>query len=290
MIWIVLTVLVVAALVFVGAPLYQTGKVSADHSREIADYRAGIEDINSRIEKETGDTSELKAAKIALQRKLLDHEATSGAISPPMSKPLLLSALLGLSVISGLLYSNLGSPGLTNGHATQQVAPENMSLEQLVEQLETKIKQDEANPEGWILYARTLMTLGRFDDALKAYDRLLVLTNNDDKFVTERASAVKYIENGGQTEPGPSQADIEAAAAMSAEDRAAMVQNMVDGLSAKLEENPDDEQGWIRLLKARKVLGQADLAQEEISRMRDTFAERPETIEQILKQSAWATD
>jgi cytochrome c-type biogenesis protein CcmH len=55
--------------------------------------------------------------------------------------------------------------------------------------------------------------------------------------------------------PGPSQEQVAGAAAMTASDRQAMITGMVNGLAAKLQANPRDEAGWLRLMRARTVLG-----------------------------------
>ncbi|MEX2455468.1 MAG: c-type cytochrome biogenesis protein CcmI [Rhodospirillaceae bacterium] len=62
--------------------------------------------------------------------------------------------------------------------------------------------------------------------------------------------------------PGPTREQIEAAEEMSAEDRSAMIRSMVDRLAARLEENPDDPEGWMRLGRARSVLGESDAAKQ----------------------------
>jgi cytochrome c-type biogenesis protein CcmH len=49
---------------------------------------------------------------------------------------------------------------------------------------------------------------------------------------------------------------------MSAEDRDAMIASMVDGLAARLADNPDDGPGWQRLARAYDVLGRTDAAQD----------------------------
>jgi len=54
---------------------------------------------------------------------------------------------------------------------------------------------------------------------------------------------------------GPSQADIAAAGAMSPQERTAFIESMVDGLKAKLEANPNDRDGWVRLGRSYGVLG-----------------------------------
>lgn len=55
--------------------------------------------------------------------------------------------------------------------------------------------------------------------------------------------------------PGPSAEQVAGAAAMTAGDRQAMIRGMVDGLAKKLQANPRDESGWLRLMRARSVLG-----------------------------------
>ena len=61
--------------------------------------------------------------------------------------------------------------------------------------------------------------------------------------------------------PGPDGADIAAAAEMSDEDRQAMIESMVEGLAARLAEDPSDAQGWQRLARAYDVLGRPRDAQ-----------------------------
>ncbi len=60
--------------------------------------------------------------------------------------------------------------------------------------------------------------------------------------------------------PGPSAEQIASAAAMTAGDRQAMIHGMVDSLAKKLEANPRDEAGWMRMMRARSVLGDSAAA------------------------------
>ncbi|MGV6821105.1 MAG: c-type cytochrome biogenesis protein CcmI [Parvularcula sp.] len=59
---------------------------------------------------------------------------------------------------------------------------------------------------------------------------------------------------------GPTAEQMQAAAAMSDDERAAMISSMVSRLAARLEENPDDVDGWRRLARAYEVLGEPDKA------------------------------
>lgn len=65
---------------------------------------------------------------------------------------------------------------------------------------------------------------------------------------------------GAGVMPSPSRDQVQAAQAMTPADRQAMIRGMVDGLAEKLKANPKDEAGWLRLMRARQVLGDAAAA------------------------------
>lgn len=60
--------------------------------------------------------------------------------------------------------------------------------------------------------------------------------------------------------PGPSREQMAAAAQLPTGQQDVMVNQMVEGLEAKLKANPRDEAGWIRLMRSRMVLNQPDRA------------------------------
>ncbi|GIK99338.1 MAG: c-type cytochrome biogenesis protein CcmI [Alphaproteobacteria bacterium] len=66
--------------------------------------------------------------------------------------------------------------------------------------------------------------------------------------------------------PGPSEEEMEAAAEMTPEERDAFIRGMVDRLADRLESDPDDLDGWIRLARAHAVLGDSAKAQEAWAR------------------------
>jgi cytochrome c-type biogenesis protein CcmH len=77
-------------------------------------------------------------------------------------------------------------------------------------------------------------------------------------------------------QPGPSAADVEAAGEMSAEDRAVFIRSMVARLAERLEAEPGDFQGWLRLAQAYGVLGEADRARNALARAETAIRELPE--------------
>ena len=84
---------------------------------------------------------------------------------------------------------------------------------------------------------------------------------------------------------GPTQEQMAAAQTMSEGDRQQMIQGMVNGLSARLKQNPKDLAGWQQLIRARMVLGQTGEAAAAYRDARNAFAGSPGD-QQTLRQAA----
>ncbi|WP_299303174.1 c-type cytochrome biogenesis protein CcmI [uncultured Litoreibacter sp.] len=75
---------------------------------------------------------------------------------------------------------------------------------------------------------------------------------------------------------GPTQEDIEAASELSAEDRQAFILNMVDGLEERLQDEPENLDGWLQLARALVVLGQEDRAVKALRSAKPLVVDLPE--------------
>ncbi|MGI9400425.1 MAG: c-type cytochrome biogenesis protein CcmI [Rhizobiaceae bacterium] len=87
--------------------------------------------------------------------------------------------------------------------------------------------------------------------------------------------------NDDASRPGPSTEDIEAANALNADERQEMIQNMVAGLAERLKQNPDDIEGWRRLIRSYTVLGEMDKAHEAIAVAKTSFASNAEFLKEL---------
>lgn len=74
----------------------------------------------------------------------------------------------------------------------------------------------------------------------------------------------------------PSAGDVEAAGEMTPEQRQAFIQSMVDQLAARLESEPADPDGWLRLARAYTVLGESAKAREALAAAETQIAALPE--------------
>lgn len=88
--------------------------------------------------------------------------------------------------------------------------------------------------------------------------------------------------NTTSTTRGPTAADVTAAAAMSPEERAQMIAGMIEGLAARLEENPREFDGWLRLIRAYAVIKQQDKAEAALANALAIFEKAPFPRQQLL--------
>ncbi|HEY1638627.1 MAG TPA: c-type cytochrome biogenesis protein CcmI [Rhizomicrobium sp.] len=76
----------------------------------------------------------------------------------------------------------------------------------------------------------------------------------------------------GSAPPGPTPEQLQDAGRMSESDRQAMIRGMVGRLAAELKDNPRNEQGWVRLMRAHMVLGDPAAAAAAYRTARQAFA------------------
>lgn len=111
---------------------------------------------------------------------------------------------------------------------------------------------------------------GRLDEAIAGWTELAagLPDNSEWREASRQAIALAEQRKSAASAPAPSQEDITAAEGMSNEDRNAMIEAMVASLDEKLRANPDDPEGWKRLVRSYVVLGNQDAARDALSRGR----------------------
>jgi len=145
---------------------------------------------------------------------------------------------------------------------------------------------------------------GRFAAAIEDWRALLGKANGDApwrEMVEKRIAAVEAHlagqpvseagtpappETGPQREGGPSASDIAAAQTMSPAERQAMVEAMVQGLAARLDQDGSDLPGWLKLVRAYSVLDRKDDALRALQRAKSQFSGNAQAIEQLDQLAA----
>jgi len=60
---------------------------------------------------------------------------------------------------------------------------------------------------------------------------------------------------------------------------------MVAKLAARLQLNPDDPDGWVRLIRSRMVLGRPDEAKTDLAHALAAFADNPEKRARVTAEA-----
>lgn len=102
------------------------------------------------------------------------------------------------------------------------------------------------------------------------------------------ASVGLYAVLGTPTPPAPelsaeTPSALEAAQSVTQED----IEGMVMGLATRLRVEPDDPAGWTRLIRSRIVLGDVPNLLKDHKAMVEHYADQPNMIEQINKNSGF---
>lgn len=110
---------------------------------------------------------------------------------------------------------------------------------------------------------------GKTEEAAAIWQDLLTTSPPDAPWRNLVENALASV--GGKVAPALPDEEMTAARAMSPEQRSAFIQSMVDRLAARLKQNGDDAEGWLRLIRAYIVLGDRDRARAAVSEARSAI-------------------
>ncbi|MFG1374601.1 c-type cytochrome biogenesis protein CcmI [Xanthobacter oligotrophicus] len=124
---------------------------------------------------------------------------------------------------------------------------------------------------------------GRAEDAARIWSQLLARTPANAPYRPMVAAVLARVGGAAPAAPvagapGPGAADVAAAASMSTDERNVMVRGMVARLAERLSTEPNDIEGWLRLVRAYGVLGDKDKAAEALKTARATFKDNAEAL------------
>jgi cytochrome c-type biogenesis protein CcmH len=218
---------------------------AASHDR--AELAAAAEQLKTRLQQEPGHVEGwvlLARTLASLERYPEARSAYSQAIALAPNEPRL-HAELGESLVLA-----------TGGEVTAEA--------------EAEFAKAGADPRARFYEAEAALQRGDRETA-KATLRALLATAPAEapwrRVVQERLAEIAPREIAPSEQPpaakgsGPTAQDVAAAQSMSPEERQAMIRSMVDRLATRLEQDPNDKDGWTRLAHAYDVLGESEKAQ-----------------------------
>jgi cytochrome c-type biogenesis protein CcmH len=143
-------------------------------------------------------------------------------------------------------------------------------VDTMIARLAARLQTNPSDEKGWNTLGWAYASTGKYAEAVAAYEKAAQIDPANDEIksalATVRAkvagaSAAEGAKADNTSDPAPVTASTGAPATA---DQSAMIRGMVDRLAQRLETSPNDADGWLRLMKARTVLGETDLAREAL--------------------------
>ena len=118
---------------------------------------------------------------------------------------------------------------------------------------------------------------GKREEAAKIWRELIAEAPSDAHWLNDVRTALARIEaSPAALASGPNAGQIAAATTQSPDQQTTMIRGMVEGLAARLKQDGSDLDGWVRLVRSYKVLGELDKAQAAISDAQNALANDPD--------------
>ena len=149
---------------------------------------------------------------------------------------------------------------------------------------ERALELEPQHPKSQFFLASALAQQGRIEEAVAAWNAMRpgLPAGSPWLAVIDQALAEAERPDGRRRRArrppaGPGADEIAAASQMSPEDRNAMIETMVARLDERLKENPQDAEGWQRLVRSYQVLGKTDAARDALARGVAALGEKTRT-------------
>ena len=204
-IWLALAAITICVLVALLVPLFRNSQRSASRvNREVTIYRDQLAELQREAEAGRISSSEAKAAKTEIQRKILGAADSIDPAEAPASAPRTLSHTIALLLVAAgvpvgalAVYLSVGSPtepshpfdpARAAAHAQAQARAREMAA--LVDKLAKRLEQEPNNLQGWLILARSYTALQRSAEAADAYRHAYELSGKDATYAADYGEAL----------------------------------------------------------------------------------------------------
>jgi len=313
MLWLILALMTAGALGAVVWPLVRGQGMTAAGS-DLVVYRDQLEEIERDRTDARIDAVEAEAARVEVSRRLL--AAANAANARPAETgstrwrrtAAAAATVIMIPMLAVALYGVLGSPDLPGQPLAARLkgGDENLgsnSIAQLIARIEAHLEENPDDGRGWEIVAPVYMKLDRYEDAEAArlWRALIAKAPPDAPWLTVVRQSLARVAHPGAEVPtgdvpiaaapapappaaaarGPRPEDIANAAEMTDQQRSEMIRGMVDQLATRLHKDGSDLDGWLRLLRAYKVLGDHAKTKAAVAEARAALAGEPDKLHRL---------
>ncbi len=177
LIWILFACLTAAALAGVLWPAYRGSATLAtrrDYDRAV--FMDQLSELDRDLARGLIGQQEAEAARNEISRRLIAAAADTEPSAVTSGRgTALLAAAIAVPVVAGLLYMRTGAPNLPDVPLRERIALATQSNDfvAMVAQVENHLKQNPSDVQGWRVIAPAYKRMNRFEDAARAYERLI---------------------------------------------------------------------------------------------------------------------
>ena len=169
------------------------------HDLNVRIAQQRLAEIEIELENEQLSDADFTTAQTDLEDSLLTDIQTEEEPKPLKNTGplpvLIVATLFPITVIA--LYLILGSPNyLTTEDQTATTATSARSPDALLAELKLRLEQNPTDREGWAILANAMMSLGKYAQAVGAYEKLYALTGDDPEVLVGYADALTMLEEG----------------------------------------------------------------------------------------------
>jgi cytochrome c-type biogenesis protein CcmH len=200
--WFILALMTAAAIFAVLWPLGRSTKVASGGS-EVAVYKDQLDEVTRDAQTGLIGRVEAEAARVEISRRLLaaaaSEDGQASSVSPVFRRATSILALLGVPLLAVGFYLTLGSPWLPDfplAARTPPSSPESASVERLIEQVQTILEKNPSDGRGWSVLAPVLLKVGRYDEAVQAYRKVLAYKGESASGHSDLGEAIATAANG----------------------------------------------------------------------------------------------
>jgi cytochrome c-type biogenesis protein CcmH len=201
--WFVFALMTAGAVFAVLWPLGRSARSQTSGGSETTVYRDQLAEVGRDAAAGLIGAPEAAAARVEIGRRLLEAADAEEDHQPQASKVWLrravaVVALAGIPVLALAIYLPLGSPQLPDFPLAERVqsGDASQSLENLVAQVESHLEKNPTDGRGWTVLAPVLVKLGRFDDAARAYRKVIAYAGETASLRADLGAAIAGTANG----------------------------------------------------------------------------------------------
>ncbi|MCA0400577.1 MAG: c-type cytochrome biogenesis protein CcmI [Proteobacteria bacterium] len=201
--WLAALVLVLSAVVVILWPLMARRPGTRALDKALSHYEARKLELDRQLAAREIDARDHSGAMAELGRALLQaekHQKEGDDLSAALRRRKLAAivALIGVPMLAVPLYLKLGEAGRKDlPLASRPVpAPQNLDIAAALQQIERHLAKNPNDARGFEVVAPVYMKAGRFEDAARAYRRLVELKGDDSGLLADLGESLVAMGNG----------------------------------------------------------------------------------------------